>query len=272
MSEAMPAADSVAAAMASTWKLLARGVERGWAREVGGTMAMVTGVPVAALNGVWATRESITAWDIDAALDVVAAVGLPYCLEARPGCGAARSVAERRGFAADADVPLLAFAGRIGAAPPADLALRVLAPAHAAQHAAVSAPAFGMAYELMAALVTPAILALPQVRCYLGEVGGEPVVTAMSVRLGDAVGLFNVATPIAHRGRGFGAAATARALRDGLDAGAAWGWLQSTPAAHGIYERLGFTTLERWPCWNAPNHSMQSAQRPWIGKCVNRAS
>jgi predicted GNAT family acetyltransferase len=106
---------------------------------------------------------------------------------------------------------------------------------------------------VLAGLITPVVLGLPQVRGYVGEVGGEPVVTAMSVTLEQGVGIFNVATPPAYRRRGYGAAATARALRDGLDDGASWVWLQSTEAGYGVYETLGFATLERWPCWVTPS-------------------
>ena len=47
----------------------------------------------------------------------------------------------------------------------------------------------------------------------------------------------------------YGAAITAHAVRDGLHNGALWAWLQSSEVGYRVYERLGFTTLERWPCW-----------------------
>jgi GNAT superfamily N-acetyltransferase len=59
-------------------------------------------------------------------------------------------------------------------------------------------------------------------------------------------------TPGPHRRRGYGAAITAHAALDARAAGAKWAWLQSTEAGHRVYERLGFTTLERWPVWSSP--------------------
>jgi GNAT superfamily N-acetyltransferase len=253
MAATSPSADAVASALASTWALLAATLQAGWAREVGRAMAVVTGVPVPALNGVWAIRPDTSAEDIQAGLEAVAASGLPHCLEAKPDCRAAAEVAaERRGLIADEDIPLMATTARVDGPRPDGLVVRELEPAEASLHCEVAGPAFGAPPDLLAGLITPVVLGLPEVRGYVGEVGGEPVVTAMSVTLEHAVGIFNVATPPAHRRRGYGAAVTARALRDGLEDGASWAWLQSTEAGHGVYETLGFKTLERWPCWVTP--------------------
>jgi N-acetylglutamate synthase len=244
------ASDTAAAALASTWALLAGTLREGWAREVGRAIAIVTGVPVPTLNGVWATRDDTPPEDIEAGLEAVAASGLPHCLEARPGArSAAKAISERRGLVAEPDIPLMAAVGPVEGPRPDGLVFRQLQPAEASLHCEVAGPAFGAAPDMLAELITPAVLELPEVRGYVGEVRGDAVVTAMSVTLEDAVGIFNVATLPPYRRRGYGAAATARALNDGLKARASWGWLQSTEAGYGVYQRLGFTTLESWPCW-----------------------
>ena len=61
--------------------------------------------------------------------------------------------------------------------------------------------------------------------------------------------LFNIATVPADRGRGYGAAVTARAVSDGLAAGASWSWLQSSPSGYRVYERLGYQAIESWQVW-----------------------
>ena len=213
-------------------------------------MALVTAVSVPTLNGVWATRDDTHAEDMDAGLEAVSASAVPHCLEVRPSCAAAATkVAERRGLVAAPDIPLMAVAGAVGGPRPDGLVVRELMPQEARLHCQVAAPAFGAPTDLLAGLITPGLLTLPAVRGYIGVVAGEPVVTAMSVTLGEGVGIFNVATPPAYRRRGFGSAVTARAVADGLAGGASWSWLQSTEAGYGVYEALGFTTLERWPCW-----------------------
>ena len=90
---------------------------------------------------------------------------------------------------------------------------------------------------------------VPGYRMYIGEVDDITVTTAVSIATGSGVGIFDVATPPEHRGHGYGAAITARAVRDGFTAGARFAWLQSSPEGFGVYERLGFQTVEEWGLW-----------------------
>ncbi len=129
------------------------------------------------------------------------------------------------------------------------LDIRELAPEAAQEHVAIAARGFGAPEELMAQLATPAVLGMPGVRCYVGEVDGEPVTTGIGLTLPPFVGIFSIATPPPYRGRGYAGAVTARAAADGLAGGAQWAWLQSSPAGYPVYTRLGFKTLERWSSW-----------------------
>lgn len=79
---------------------------------------------------------------------------------------------------------------------------------------------------------------------------GRPVVTGATLRVADAVGVFNVATLPSHRRRGYASAVSARAVLDGLADGARWAFLQSSAAGHGVYEQLGFRTVERSALWS----------------------
>jgi N-acetylglutamate synthase len=105
--------------------------------------------------------------------------------------------------------------------------------------------------SILRRLVTPAVLTAAGVVCYVGEVDDEPVTTGVGVTLGDHVGVFNIATPPALRERGYGAAVTARVVRDGLEHGAQRAWLQSSAAGFHVYQRLGFRTVESWRFWLA---------------------
>jgi N-acetylglutamate synthase len=129
--------------------------------------------------------------------------------------------------------------------------IEVLDPEQAAVHAAVAAAGFQAPVEAFIGLMTPAMLERPGVRAYLGRVDGEPVATGVGVSLRNQVGIFNVATLPGHRRRGYGAAITARAVCDALDARAQWAWLQSTADGYRVYEKLGFRTLEAWEYWIA---------------------
>jgi GNAT superfamily N-acetyltransferase len=79
--------------------------------------------------------------------------------------------------------------------------------------------------------------------------GSATATRSASTCSGAFTALFTIATLPAYRGRGYGTAMTARIVADGLAGGAKWSWLQSSPAGYTTYDRLGFRTVESWPCW-----------------------
>lgn len=246
-------ADTVASALATTWEHLISAIPAGWIRREGGVIAAVSGVPVPTMNGVWAEQVAPDPRLVTELLDRITDEGLPYCLQLRPGAPAQlASLAAGRGMVSDEDVPLMVMEGadRLGPVREAgQLAIRQLAPSESALHATVASRGFEAPEEVFLRLMTPAVLDIPGVRCYVGEIDGKAVTTGVGVTLGSFVGVFNIATPAEHRGRGFGAAVTAHAAAEGFTAGAQWSYLQSSPAGYPVYSRLGYTTVERWPCW-----------------------
>jgi N-acetylglutamate synthase len=244
-----------AAALTETWRHLVAAMSGGWTRRDGGVFLAVTAVPVPALNVVFVDGPGVGVEVVTGFLEEVAAARLPHCLQSRPGCEPMLAqVAMRRGMTQDAEIPLMVCedANALGNNRPADLVIRALLPEEVSVHAKLASVGFGAPEEYFRTLMTPAVLSGPGARCYVGEVDGEPVTTAFAVILGDFVGIFNVATPPVHRRRGYGAAVTAEAVRDGLSNGATWAWLQSSPAGYPVYERLGFRTIESWRCWLMP--------------------
>ena len=158
----------------------------------------------------------------------------------------------------DEDIPLMVAEDptQLGAAQAVSgLTIRELSPDEAHLHARLAAAGFEAPVEMFLQLMTPSVLAAPGVRCYVGEAHGQPVTTGLGVKLGSYVAIFNIATPPGQRRRGYGAAVTARAVADGLAAGAKWSWLQASPAGYKVYERLGFRTVETWQCWLAATPS-----------------
>src|SRR5487761_2339099 len=245
--------DSAASALVEAWQQLVRSVPAGWAVVEPFGIVAVTGVAVPTLNGVWVTSPDVDEPALSSLLDRVAATGLPYCLQARPS--ASRKLA---GFAADRgmtiseDLPLMVMEEISGPSPErevAELVIRELATSEAELHARTAAAGFEAPPEPFVQLLTPSTLAHPGVRSYVGEVDGEPVTTGLGFTFGTCVGIFNIATLPASRRRGYGAAITARAVSDGLGSGAAWAWLQASPAGYSVYETLGFRPVEVWSCW-----------------------
>jgi N-acetylglutamate synthase len=246
--------DLVARAMTEAWEHLGTAPGEGWVRRQGAVLAAVTMVPVAELNGVLVDRVNADLSDVESLLDAVAATGLPYFLQARRGCGRSLgAMASERGMQQGVAQPVMVLeaADDLHDVQPTDLRVRMLAPEEAWLHADVAAAGFEAPREYFRQLMTPDTLRLTGMRCYVGEVDGRAVTTGFGLTIGNFVGIFNVATPPAQRRRGYGAAITARAVREGLAGGAGCAWLQSSQSGLSVYERLGFRTIEAWPQWLA---------------------
>ena len=75
---------------------------------------------------------------------------------------------------------------------------------------------------------------------WLAFVDDEPVSTALGLVIGDAVGIFDVATPPEYRRNGYAAWVTSEAIRAGFEAGAGFAYLQASEIGLGVYRALGF--------------------------------
>jgi len=111
------------------------------------------------------------------------------------------------------------------------------------------ADGFEAPVELLAPLMGADLLAAPGMFAYVGRVDGEPCTVGLGAVADGHVGVFNIATPPPFRRRGFGHAVTARVVVDGVRLGARTAYLQSSPMGFGVYERLGFRTIETWACY-----------------------
>ena len=104
---------------------------------------------------------------------------------------------------------------------------------------------FDMPAELCRGLLPIRMLFLPGTTTWIAH-DEVDVSTALSTVHGDMCGIFNVATPEEHRGRGHGRAVTAQAV---ATSGAGSAYLQSSPMGYRVYEAMGFHTAERWRQW-----------------------
>jgi ribosomal protein S18 acetylase RimI-like enzyme len=129
------------------------------------------------------------------------------------------------------------------------LTVRQVGPEESSVHVAVGSAGFEAPAFIFECLMPPKAMAAPQVSCFVGYVAEQPVTTAVAVTHGDHVGIYSVATSPEHRGRGYGAAVTARACLAGFAAGAEFAYLQSSPIGYGVYRSLGFQTVESWELW-----------------------
>lgn len=249
-----PTADEVARSNVRAWELLVGAVPGSWIRRDGGVLGVMTGVRLGGFNGVWGEVRDVDAAAVARLLDAVRGAGVPYRLQLRQGWGPeVDEVARERGLVRVAGEPLMVLDDDRRLAPALEvdgLALRQLAPDQGATHARVAAGGQVVRDEAAYLSVTsPEVLRTEGLRCYVGELEGRPVTTALSVTTGDCVAVFSVATLPGHRRRGFGSAVTSRAVLDGFDAGARWAWLSASEAGFPVYRDMGFVTVERLDMW-----------------------
>ncbi|RSM88765.1 GNAT family N-acetyltransferase [Streptomyces sp. WAC 01325] len=139
------------------------------------------------------------------------------------------------------------------ATPPATEALRVRR-VNGDEHqlyAATLAAGFSAPLEIFAAISPPAALDASGMTAYIGEVEGEPVATAFTIRVREYVGVYNISTLPPFRCSGHGRAITATVLRDARDAGAHTAFLQSSDMGFRVYASLGFRTAVQWTYFTA---------------------
>ena len=227
-------------------ELLARVSKAGFTQAFGEVRVAATGLPVGPFNAVFVTaplaRGSV---DLANAVERMRREGLPFVVHVRADLPAAIDAARGLGLSADELMPCFAIGPSSVPAPPAELRMRRVNRRSFEPFLAVTADGFDMPQELAAALYPRSLLDQPGVRAYLGSVDGRPVATAVSVRTGDAVGIYSVATVGNARGHGYGTAMTWRTL---TDAAPNWrvGVLQATPMGRPIYERMGFRLVREY--------------------------
>lgn len=205
-------------------------------------------IPLALFNGVWPLDDSAVE-TLPAALAELEEAGLPCSVQVRRGrTPAFEAEARRLGFTKETELPgMAAGADDLLPAEPDGLAVtRVQAPEDLGDALEVAIAGFAAPPEMMAPLYTPHVLALHGLSLYLGRAGGAPVSTSIGLAIDGTVGIFNVATPPDHRGRGYGAALTAEAARGGFATGADLAWLQASAMGHPVYQRLGFHDVETY--------------------------
>ena len=132
---------------------------------------------------------------------------------------------------------------------------RVTDSAGLADHVRVGAVGFDLSEDLFRAVMTEATLTTAGIAVYVGYLDGEPVTTGLGVRTGSTLGVYNIATIPAGRGRGYGGAMTRRVALDGATAGCDVAILQASRMGFSVYERLGYRTVVEYMGYIEPQPS-----------------
>jgi GNAT superfamily N-acetyltransferase len=79
---------------------------------------------------------------------------------------------------------------------------------------------------------------------YIGYRDDEPVTSATLLLAGGIAGIWDVSTPPALRGQGFGSAITLHMLREAHERGYRHAWVWSSQMGKRVYERVGFVAAD----------------------------
>jgi hypothetical protein len=245
-----PHIEGAVAAFHRTWAAMVTACSAGSYASRDGAAEARTGLPAAPFNGVWGLTTDVSAPAVLAAVDRFAAGDLPWNVQLRPGFSDALADAlAERGLVKTAAIPFMVQleAPALGDAPPAMRKLDTFADLDSM--ISLLEQGFGMPPELTRQSFSLQMLFVPGATTWLARQDDVDVSTGFGCVDGEYVGVFNVATPEAFRGRGHGGAVTQQAVLAGLSAGASVAYLQSSPMGYSVYQRLGFETVEHWQQW-----------------------
>jgi ribosomal protein S18 acetylase RimI-like enzyme len=204
------------------------------------------GLPIPQCNGAWVVEDSPAAVGaLGEAVAEVEATGAWPWVQTRSGHDRTRQQALDLGLTQSVRLPGMVVAPADLVEPDVEIEIGLVDAGDVTATNELLATAFEAPRELFDEFAGP-IRRVEQASWYVGRAEGTIVSTATGVTLDGATGVFNVATLPTHRGRGYGAALTARAVRDGFEAGSTFAFLQSSEIGHGVYRRLGFRDVEEY--------------------------
>jgi GNAT superfamily N-acetyltransferase len=175
---------------------------------------------------------------------------LPHILETRPGADAVEDWCRARGMTATPGVPLMTCSATAVTIPPYDDTTALRSLTQMAEHVDVAAPSYDRPRDWLAALDHSTLFDQDFGAGLVADVEGEPAATGISIVAGDWVGVFIIGTVPAYRRRGLGAALTAKLVVDAVARnGVSRALLQSSVMGKGVYESLGFATVDEWTRW-----------------------
>lgn len=130
--------------------------------------------------------------------------------------------------------------------PPASVSLdRALTPEEAEAALSIICEVFYIPHEPMQRWTS----LNPAFDLWIARLGARPVAALATLRDGDTVGVYHVATLSGARRRGIAGNLLILALREARASGCRWATLTATPEARPLYERLGFRAcglIEQW--------------------------
>lgn len=209
-------------------------------------------LPIPQFNGAWVVEDSPSAAEAlaEAVAEIEAAGAWPW-VQTRSGQSRTQQRAHSLGFTESVRVPGMVMRSGDLAEPAVDIQIELVGDGDVDAVNELLVACFGVPKEMLDEL-GGGVRRLEGACWYVGRADGAIVSSAVGLTVDGATGVFNVATLPEQRGRGYGAALTARAVRDGFRAGATFAFLQSSEIGHELYRRLGFRDVEEYVLLTRP--------------------
>lgn len=210
------------------------------------------GLPIPQFNGAWVVEDSRPAVEAlaEAVAEVEATGAWPW-VQTRSGHDRTRQQALNLGLTQSMRLPGMVVAPGDLVEPAVEIEIGLVRDGDVDATNEMLSISFAAPKELFDTLCG-VLQSVKEASWYVGRVEDAIVSTAVGVTVAGATGVFNVATPPEHRGHGYGAALTARVVRDGFGAGSRFVFLQSSEIGHGVYRRLGFRDVEQYVLLTRP--------------------
>ena len=244
-------ADQATRVLADMLGTLSTSCPGGWSERHCGATAAISGVAAAPLNRI---IGETTNPDVDAVAMLAERVegdGHPFVVETRPGALGLEHWCRGRGFTDFATVPLMTCPTSGLSSPTVQgVTWRALGVQDMPAHIEVAEAGYEMRPNGLGGWERSTLFGEEGGAGLIAEVDGAPACTGVSIVAGDWVGVFIVGTVPAFRRRGLGAALTAKLVTDAVARnGVSHALLQSSAMGKGVYEGLGFRTVEDWTRW-----------------------
>jgi GNAT superfamily N-acetyltransferase len=217
--------------------------------EAAGAVMLSSGLPVPLFNPAFVlTPPPDVHAVVAAAVEHYGELGTPFIIyfrdETAPGLADACLAA---GLVEHYQPPLMVMDPIVDPpAPPPGAEIVPVDATNVAACGAVLGAGFGMPDAIVHAAFPASVVEMEGLAAVLALVDGKPAATAACIVSDDIVGIYNVATVPAHRGRGLGAAVTWAAIAAGARSGATVSVLQASGEGAPVYERMGFLTRDRY--------------------------
>lgn len=230
----------------AAWRLLASSDFGGAVVETEKMLFACASVPVQYFNIAFVKPHVNPAGCVDAAKSFFADRGTPFTFRFRnDGAFTPDDVLESAGLTLDGSSPLMVAASAdIGGVGDYEVVPVNESSWHA--HVATMADGFGMPLDLVESVMPVALATSRHYAGFNASVNGTVVSTSALIVSHGVAGVYNVATPEAYRGRGFGGATTRAAVAEGVRRGCTHTTLQASEMGFSLYAEMGYRTVIQW--------------------------